>query len=139
MAYLREEAPRDLLCIAGGSGLSPMVSIARAAAICAPLANRQIHFLYGGRGVRDLCGESLLAGLPGFGRRLHYHAALSEADPTWTGRTGFIHEAALEQFGDRLGALEIYFAGPPAMAQAMQRMLFEAKVPPEQIHFDEFY
>ena len=142
MAYLREDAPRDLLCIAGGSGLSPMVSIARAAAASKALAGRQIHFLYGGRGVRDLCGESLLAQLPGFGERLHYHAALSEADgrdESWTGRTGFIHDVAAELFGDRLGALEIYFAGPPAMAEATQRMLYEAKVPPEQIHFDQFY
>ena len=29
-AYLREDAPRDILCIAGGSGLSPMISISRA-------------------------------------------------------------------------------------------------------------
>ena len=29
MAYLREDSPRDILCLAGGSGLSPMVSIAR--------------------------------------------------------------------------------------------------------------
>jgi len=30
MAYFRDESPRDLLCMAGGSGLSPMISIARA-------------------------------------------------------------------------------------------------------------
>ena len=30
MAYLREDVPRDVLCFAGGSGLSPMISIARA-------------------------------------------------------------------------------------------------------------
>lgn len=139
MAYLREDAPRDLLCIAGGSGLSPMVSVARAAAASKALAGRKIHFLYGGRAMRDLCGESLLAELPGFGERLHYHAALSEADRSWTGRTGFIHEVAAELFGDRLGALEIYFAGPPAMAEATQRMLHESKVSPEQVHFDEFH
>ena len=28
MAYLRQSAPRDILCIAGGSGLAPMMSIA---------------------------------------------------------------------------------------------------------------
>ena len=142
MAYLREEAPRDLLCLAGGSGLSPMISIARAAAASDALAGHEIHFLYGGRAPRDLCGESMLKALPGFGERLHYHAAVSDADARhdgWTGRTGFVHEAALALFGDRLGDLEIYFAGPPAMAEAMQRMLYEAKVPQDRIHFDEFY
>jgi toluene monooxygenase electron transfer component len=29
--YLRRDVPRDIVCLAGGSGLSPMVSIARAA------------------------------------------------------------------------------------------------------------
>src|SRR5207247_5362627 len=29
LAYLRRESPRDLLCIAGGSGLAPILSCAR--------------------------------------------------------------------------------------------------------------
>src|SRR6266851_4831536 len=29
LAYLRPDSPRDLVCVAGGSGLSPMISIAR--------------------------------------------------------------------------------------------------------------
>ncbi|MDB5946274.1 MAG: oxidoreductase FAD-binding region, partial [Ramlibacter sp.] len=45
----------------------------------------------------------------------------------------------LERFGSRLPELEIYFAGPPAMAMAAQRMLLDAKVPPQQVHFDQFY
>jgi toluene monooxygenase electron transfer component len=34
---------------------------------------------------------------------------------------------------------ETYFAGPPAMAQAVQRMLFDEKVPGAQVHYDAFY
>ena len=141
MAYLREDAPRDLLCLAGGSGLSPMISIARAAAASKALEGRRIHFLYGGRAPRDICGEPMLAALPGFGERLRYHAAVSDgaAAPEWAGHTGLVHEVAQELFGERLGDFEIYFAGPPAMAQAVQRMLHEAGVPGDQVHFDQFY
>ncbi len=141
MAYLRVDAPRDILCLAGGSGLSPMISIARAAASSDRLAGRAIHFLYGGRAPRDICGEPMLAGLPGFGKRLHYHAAISDADGAdgWSGRTGLVHDVARELFGTRLGEFEIYLAGPPAMAQAVQQMLFATNVPPERIHCDEFY
>lgn len=32
-----------------------------------------------------------------------------------------------------------YFAGPPTMAQAVQRMLFDEKVPGAQVHYDAFY
>ena len=139
MAYLREDAPRDILCIAGGSGLSPMISIASAAAASPALAGRNIHFVYGGRSPDDICGEAMLVELPGWGTRIHYTAAISEADAGWTGRTGFVHQVALDLYGDRLPEFEIYFAGPPVMAEAIQKMLFEANVPVDQIHFDQFY
>ena len=144
MAYLRADQPRDLLCIAGGSGLSPMISIARGFAAAPALAGRHLHFVYGGRQVRDICGEPILRTLSGFGERIHYHPVISDAaaDPhggSWIGRTGFAHEAALALAGERLKDHEVYFAGPPAMATAVMKMLIENKVPPAQIHFDQFY
>lgn len=141
MAWLRRDAPRDLLLLAGGSGLAPMVSIARGASIEPALAQRQIHFLYGGRTPADICGEDMLRALPGWGSRIHYEAVVSSpaAGSAWTGAAGFLHEVASERFGERLAQMEIYFAGPPVMAQAMQQMLLAAKVPFDQVHFDQFY
>lgn len=141
MAWLRREAPRDLLLLAGGSGLAPMVSIARGAGAEPALAQRQIRFLYGARTPADVCGEDMLRALPGWGSRIHYEAVVSSpsADQPWAGATGFLHEVARERFGERLAQMEIYFAGPPAMAQAMQQMLLAAKVPFDQVHFDQFY
>ena len=98
-----------------------------------------MHFVYGGRAPRDICGETILADLPGWGERIHYAAAISEPDAAWTGLTGFVHQVALDLFGDQLSDFEIYFAGPPAMADAAQKMLYEAKVPGDQVHFDQFY
>src|SRR5450830_933944 len=69
LAFLRTEAPRDIVCIAGGSGLAPMVSIARGAAQSGLLKTRQLHFFYGGRTPRDICGDTFLRELPGFGDR----------------------------------------------------------------------
>ncbi len=136
MAYLREASPRDIICLAGGSGLSPMISIARGAT-SAPI-DRRLDFVYGGRSPRDLCGRDMLARLPGFGTRLHYHAAVS-GDGDWDGHRGFVHDVADGLFGDRLAASEVYFAGPPAMAEAVQKMLAARAVPAEQVHFDQFY
>jgi toluene monooxygenase electron transfer component len=144
MAYLREDAPRDILCLAGGSGLSPMIAIARQAAASEALAGRTLHFIYGGRAARDICGEPMLRSLPGFGSRIFYHPAVSMPDgdpdsPPWHGRVGLVPEVAREMFGARLAEFEIYFAGPPAMAEAVMRMLVDAKVPPAQVHYDQFY
>lgn len=138
-AYLRPDRPGNLLLVAGGSGLSPMVSIARAATTDPALSDREIRFFYGGREPQDLCAEALLAGLPGFGRRLSHVAAVSEPSPGWAGPRGLIHEVVRECLGERLPEFEPYFAGPPPMVQAIQRMLHEAGVAPDRLHFDEFF
>ena len=143
MAWLRRDAPRDILCLAGGSGLAPMLSIARGAMAEPKLAGRKLHFLYGGRTPADVCGQDLLAELPGWGERLSYVPAISPlpggSAEGWSGPVGYLHEVALERFGAQLPEFEIYFAGPPAMALAVQRMLVDAKVPSDQVHFDQFY
>lgn len=141
-AFLREESPRDIVCLAGGSGLSPVISIARAVAASDKLAGRRIDFVYGGRTTRDICGHEILAGLPGFGTLIHFHGAISDPDAdggNWAGPVGFVHEIARDLLADRLPEREIYFAGPPAMGAATQKMLFDLKVPLDQVHFDEFY
>lgn len=141
MAWLRRDAPRDILCIAGGSGLAPMVSIVRGASAEPALAQRRIHFLYGARTPADVCGQDLLQALPGWGTRIRYEAAVSmpPAAGEWTGPVGFVHDLAGDRFGERLADMEIYFAGPPAMAAAVQQMLLARKVPFGQVHFDQFY
>ena len=141
LAYLRPESPRDIVCIGGGSGLAPMLSIARAAVREPRLEGRGIHVFYGARTARDLCGEAELGALPGYGERLFFHPVLSEAQDGegWKGAKGFVHEHAREFVGERWNDYEYYFAGPPAMAQAVRRMLIDQRVPYPQVHFDSFY
>lgn len=140
MAWLRRDAPRDILCLAGGSGLAPMVSIARGALAEPKLATRHLHFIYGGRTPQDLCGQDMLAALPGANDRLHYRAFVSTPQPEGSPHeVAFVHEAALRLHGALLPQMEVYFAGPPLMATAVQRMLLDAGVPPEQQHYDAFY
>ncbi len=140
MAWLRRDSPRDILCLAGGSGLAPMVSIARGAMAEPRLADRQLHFIYGGRTAADLCGQDMLAALPGHGQRLHWRGFVSTPGEAAAGHeVAYVHEAALRLHGERLPSMEVYFAGPPAMSSAVQAMLLAAGVPPEQQHFDQFY
>lgn len=143
MAYLREDVPRDILCVAGGSGLSPMVSVARGAFASAQLASRQLHFVYGARLPQDVCGLDMLQALPGWRERGSYHAAVSGLDgdallPEGLAR-GFVHDVVDQRYGDRLADMEIYFAGPALMAQSLLKLLIARKVPMNQVHFDQFY
>jgi toluene monooxygenase electron transfer component len=143
MAYLREEAPRDILCVGGGSGLAPMVSVARGAFASVALPSRKLHFVYGARMPQDVCGEDLLTVLPGWSERGTYQAVISgvpETEPLPVGALrGFAHDAVDRLYGDRLAEMEIYFAGPPLMAQSLLKLLIDRKVPMDQVHFDQFY
>lgn len=143
MAGLRTQSARDIVCVAGGSGLAPMVSIARGAAQAGMLRDRQLHFFYGARTPQDVCGEEFLRDLPGFGTSLHFHPVVSQPDGAatpWHGATGFVHERVGQVLAGRMTDCEFYFAGPPPMTQALQSMLMlDHRVPFEQIHFDRFF
>ncbi|WP_233560040.1 ferredoxin reductase domain-containing protein [Oleomonas cavernae] len=141
LAHIVAYSTRPVVCIAGGSGLAPMISIARAVGADAA---RELDFFYGGRTAADVCGAEHLSALPGWQQTLRYHPVVSSPeDPLsagWSGETGFVHDVLARRLGDRLAVSEIYFAGPPPMAEALQRLLMiELKVPFGQIHFDRFF
>lgn len=137
-ATLKEDSPRDIVLLAGGSGLSPMVSIARGAEAAGMLRDHKLHVFYGARDTADLCDASVLGAAAGSAR---FIAALSDpaADSGWTGPTGFIHDVVAADMGAALKDCDVYFAGPAAMSAAVQQMAHAAGVAPDQLHFDEFY
>jgi toluene monooxygenase electron transfer component len=143
LAYLRTDSPRDLVLIGGGSGLAPVLSLARGAVAEPKLAGRKIHVFYGARTTRDLCGSADLEALPGYASRITFTPVLShhgdDSVETWEGAKGFVHEIARDFVAERWNDYEYYFAGPPPMATAVQQMLIEKRVPYPQVHFDSFY
>lgn len=136
-AFLRTDISRDIVLLAGGSGLSPMVSIALGAQASGMMGDRRMHFFYGARQTADLCDPGAL----GLDAKVQFTAALSdpEAGGGWSGPTGFLHDVVREAMGEGLTECEIYFAGPAVMSAAVQKMAHEAGVPMDRLHFDEFY
>ncbi|WP_420212880.1 2Fe-2S iron-sulfur cluster-binding protein [Burkholderia aenigmatica] len=142
MAFLRPEPARDVVCIAGGSGLAPMLSIARGMAQAGLLGTRRLHFFYGARTPRDVCGDAQLRTLPDYGEQLVFYPAVSSPGGAgdWSGRTGFVHEYVEDVLGANLADHEFYMAGPPPMIQAMLDVLHARHgVPASQVHFDRFF
>lgn len=136
LAHLRDTG-RDLVCVAGGSGLAPMLSIARGVASDPKMAERQLYFFHGGRTEQDLLDAQWVKDLTGLGDRLHYISAASQSasgEPQ-----GFIHEVVSRVLGEELARFELYCAGPPLMTQALEQMARGLGLAAEQIHYDRFF
>ena len=145
-AYLQVASPREIVCVAGGSGFAPVLSILRGAAAAGMLgargAGRAAHFLFGARHVRDICGADEVAALGELAHPPRFIPVVSETAPgeQWDGPTGFVHSHIAANLAQPLAQYEFYFAGPPPMARAIQELLMiEHKVPFGQIHFDRFF
>jgi toluene monooxygenase electron transfer component len=138
-AYLRADSCRDLLCIAGGSGLAPIASIARGA-LASDEPVRRVSVFYGCRTAADVVEPGDIGLDDRGGGRLEFTVAISEAgDAGWTGARGPIHEVAAGLLGDALALCDVYVAGPSPMVQATLRLLLDRGVPRAQIYYDSFY
>ena len=140
LAHWRSDDSRDVVCIAGGSGVAPIVSIANAAAMRVS-SGRPIWLFYGGRGPDDLpvFDEWLLDAA-----KVRVRCAVSAPEladaAAWTGERGFVHELVGRTLSADLAAHRYYLAGPPPMIETAVRMLMvEHKVPAQQIHYDRFF
>ena len=143
MAYVRDNA-RHIVCVAGGSGLAPMVSIARGASEQGLLKDKKLHFFYGGRSYKDVGVASQISDLPGFGQKIFFHPVVSDTSEdnlkNWSGEFGFVHELVEKKLGEGIKEYEFYFAGPPPMTKSLQEtLMLKHQVPFEQIHFDRFF
>ena len=119
---LREESDRPMILMGGGTGFAPLKGMVEHAFHVG--ITRPMHLYWGVRSRRDL----YLPDLPGAWAQTHpnfsFTPVLSEPDPDWTGRTGFVHEAVAADHPDMSG-FDVYMSGPPVMVQA-GRVAFEA-------------
>lgn len=126
---------RDLLMVAGGTGLAPVKSIIESLKD-APSAPH-ITLYWGVRRAEDLYLDELLRHwtktLPNFS----YIPVLSEADQQWGGRRGYVHEAVCQDHAD-LSGFDAYLCGPPPMISAAKSSFSERKLSVERIFSDSF-
>ena len=66
-----------------------------------------------------------------------YVPVVSEVDIAWTGRTGLVHEAVLDDFSD-LSDFDIYACGSPAMVDATRKAFVCRGARPEKFFADSF-
>jgi len=135
--FLREDSERPIIMIAGGTGFAPIKGIIEHAL---HLGNhRPINFYWGARKEEDLYLNQLAQIWADEHDHIEYTPVLSETDKAdqWQGRTGFVHEAILEDIED-LSKYEVYTCGPPPMVHAVLDSFVERGLSAEYIYSDSF-
>jgi len=140
---------RNILCIAGGSGIAGMMSILARACQERYFEQYQGHVYFGVRTMRDAFYlDELSAFRAGFPDRLAVTIALSDESvpasaaaehPLLRFERGFVHEVAKREMAGKYQNVRAYLAGPPpAVDAAIRVLLLEAKLTADNIRYDKF-
>ncbi|MGB6454857.1 MAG: globin domain-containing protein [Streptosporangiaceae bacterium] len=127
-------ADRDLLCLAGGTGLAPIKAIVEQAIAADKVARRprKITLFVGARQHFDLYDLEDLQLLEAACPSLRVIPVLSE-QPDYAGLTGTLPDAI--GAGGQSENTDAYVCGPPAMVRQAAAVL-ASSIPASQIHYD---
>jgi xylene monooxygenase electron transfer component len=132
-----DDAPRDALCIAGGTGIAPILSIA--AERLARLPDNRVTIVFGLRQARDLFVMDRLAALEATGRvRLVPILSHEPAGSAWTGARGLVTAALSEDLNLDFAQVSAFVCGALPMVEAVEERLLALGADLRRIHADKF-
>ena len=132
--FLREDSDKPMVFVASGTGFSPIKAIMEH--IIAEGITRPVTLYWGGRRPQDLYMNELVEqwakDLPFF----NYVPVVSDAlaEDNWQGRTGFVHQAVLDDFED-LSGYQVYACGSTIVVDSARKSFSTQRGLPE----DEFF
>jgi len=136
--FLREDNVKPIILLASGTGFAPVKAIVEH--MIYKNIRRPITLYWGARRPRDLYMDALARSweqaLPG----LRYVPVVSDALPEdgWTGRTGLVHAAVMQDLAD-LSNYQVYSCGAPVMVEAARlEFSLQCGLPPEAFYADAF-
>lgn len=135
--FTMRDGDRDVVFIAGGSGMAPIRSMLFDAVRSGD--RRRMTYFFGAKAVRDLF---LVHEMREFERHLPSFAfvpALSEPAPgdNWAGETGLITQVVGRRMGSCAG-MDVYLCGSPPMIDACLGVLQEKGVPTDRVFYDKY-
>jgi CDP-4-dehydro-6-deoxyglucose reductase len=136
--FLREDSDKPMILLASGTGFAPIKALLehmRHKGI-----QRPVSLYWGGRRPGDLyLDDWVRAQLPAM-PHVSYVPVVSDALPSdaWSGRTGFVHLAVLQDHPD-LSGHQVYACGAPIVVDsAKQDFCAQAGLPAEEFFADSF-
>jgi CDP-4-dehydro-6-deoxyglucose reductase len=135
--HLREASDKPMIMVAGGTGFAPIKALIEHA--IHSKIGRPIALYWGARNRAELYMPELPQQWMVAHPHISYVPVLSEptAGDAWTGRTGFVHLAVLEDFAD-LSGHQAYVCGAPVMVEAAQRDFMARGLPADEFFADIF-
>src|SRR5690606_10764941 len=127
-----------LVFLASGTGFAPIKAILGYMQLKG--IDRPVTLYWGGRRPADLYQHTWIESQPVQMPNLRYVPAVSNSLPghAWAGRTGFVHQAVLEDFPD-LSRHEVYACGAPIVIESAQRdFVAQAGLPADAFFADSF-
>ncbi len=135
-AYLRRTHTGPMLCVGGGTGLAPVLSIVRGA-LASGMAN-PIHLYFGVRGPQDLYDAERLRELAQRHANLTVHIVVATGHPGPDLRRGLVTDAIEQDLGS-LAGWRAYLCGAPPMVEALSLLVARLGMNPAHVHADAFY
>lgn len=138
-AYLRTKHDGPMLCVAGGTGLAPILSILRG--VLAQGMRKPVHLYFGVRSPRDVYGLAELTELARQHPALRWQVvATSGVDPRVPQglRPGLVTDAIAQDLGP-LDGWRAYLCGSPPMVEAASVLVRQKGIAAAHIHADAFY
>lgn len=136
--FLREDSDKPMVFLASGTGFAPIKALIEH--MQHKGITRPATLYWGGRRPQDLYMDGWvrerLAAMP----QLRYVPVVSDALPEdgWTGRTGFVHQAVLEDISD-LSGHQVYACGAPIVVDSARRdFVQQAGLPEYEFYADAF-
>ncbi len=136
-AYLRRKHAGPMLCVAGGTGLAPILSIIRG--VIASGMRNSIYLYFGVRAARDIYSRQCLDELQRQHPQLHVNVVVSSGHSADC-RSGLVTEAIAKDWQHiSLAGFRAYLCGAPPMVEATSLLLRRMNVETSHIYADAFY
>lgn len=135
-AYLRRAHTGPMLCVGGGTGLAPVLSIVRGA-LESGMSN-PIQLYFGVRSPQDLYDAERLEALAARHPNLTVHIVIATGDAEPGQRRGLVTDA-IEQDHPNLTGWRAYLCGAPVMVEALSLLVARLGMNPAHVHADAFY
>ncbi|MCZ2496749.1 2Fe-2S iron-sulfur cluster binding domain-containing protein [Xylophilus sp. Kf1] len=136
--YLREDSAKPIVMLASGTGFAPIKALIEQLRFKG--SNRPVTVYWGGRRPSDLYMHDWMLQQAAEMPQLRYVPVVSQALPEdgWNGRTGFVHQAVLDDFAD-LSGYQVYACGAPIVVESAQKAYVEQRgLPADGFFADAF-